>query len=63
MHGIRRRLAAAHLHQVGRLQARNRHRQRREVVHDQQRVQAQLAPHFVGREFPGAVGHAHVVAV
>jgi hypothetical protein len=61
-HRMRRRLAAADLQQVVRRRARQRHRQRREVVHDQQRRPAHRAPHLVGRELPVAVGHADQVA-
>jgi len=62
-HGIGGRLAAADLHQVARRQVRQRHRQRGEVVHDQQGGQAQRAAHLVGRELPVAVGHPDEVAI
>ena len=61
-HAVGLRLAAADLHAAVGADARQRHRQRGEIVDDEQRVQLQLALRFLDREGPVAVGHSHPVA-
>ncbi len=56
------RLAAADLAHLRAAQARQRHRQRGEVVDHHQRLQAQPLAHLLDRELPVVVGHPHLVA-
>mmetsp|Transcript_41418 Transcript_41418/g.97060 ORF Transcript_41418/g.97060 Transcript_41418/m.97060 type:complete len:454 (-) Transcript_41418:5149-6510(-) len=57
------RLAAADLAHIRLGQPRQRHRQRGEIVDDDQGVQAQPLAHLVDRKLPVVVGHAHPVAL
>jgi hypothetical protein len=56
-------LPAAHLHALPVLQAGKGHRERGEVVDDEQSGQAQFLAHALDGEGPVAVGHLHRVAV
>jgi len=55
--------AAADLHALRIGEARQRHRERGEVVHDEQCVEAELTARRFDRECPVVIGHADLIAI